>query len=193
MNMSGGSNKAILLFQKEFSHRLTLEQIMPLREIAFMNIEGLYKSRRQIISAGCQFSLMAVLGGLLFPRLAMAEWNKAAFESKALNDAYAALGAHGPTDSPEVQLIASEIAENGAVVPVQAISGLNNTTQIAFLVEKNPNALSALFMIGPDMVPDVTLRLKMAETSKVIALVKADGKFYTASKEIKVTVGGCGG
>ena len=68
-----------------------------------------------------------------------------------------------------------------------------NTTQIAFLVEKNPNMLAAMFDVGPEMVADVTTRIKMGQTSNVIALVKADGKFYTATKEIKVTLGGCGG
>jgi sulfur-oxidizing protein SoxY len=129
----------------------------------------------------------------LLPRLALAAWNKPAFDSKSLADAYAAMGVEAPTPSSDVQLLASDIAENGAVVPVQAVSKLANTTQISFLVEKNPNMLAAMFDIGPDTLPDVTTRLKMGQTSNVIALVKADGKFYTATKEIKVTLGGCGG
>ena len=129
----------------------------------------------------------------LLPRLALAAWNKPAFDSKTLADAYKAMGVDAPTASSDVQLLASDIAENGAVVPVQAVSKLPNTTQISFLVEKNPNMLAALFEIGPDTVADVTTRIKMGQTSNVIALVKADGKYYTASKEIKVTLGGCGG
>ena len=129
----------------------------------------------------------------LAPRLALAAWNKAAFETKTLPDAYKALGVESPIASGDVQIIASDIAENGAVVPVEVISKIPNTTQISFLVEKNPTTLTAQFDLGPDMLPEVTTRVKMAQTSNVIALVKADGKFYTATKEIKVTLGGCGG
>ena len=127
------------------------------------------------------------------PRLAMAAWNKPAFDAKTLDDAYKNMGVASPAASADIQLIASDIAENGAVVPVQAISKIPNTTQISFLVEKNPNMLAALFDIGPMMLPEVATRLKMGQTSNVIALVKADGKYFTATKEIKVTLGGCGG
>jgi sulfur-oxidizing protein SoxY len=136
---------------------------------------------------------LAVSAVTLLPRMAYAAWNKAAFESKTLADAYKALGAGAPAQSADVQVIASDIAENGAVVPVEAISKIPNTTQISFLVDKNPTMLIAQFDLGPDMLPEVSTRLKMAQTSNVIALVKADGKFYTAAKEIKVTLGGCGG
>ncbi|HPG02286.1 MAG TPA: thiosulfate oxidation carrier protein SoxY [Beijerinckiaceae bacterium] len=149
-------------------------------------------SRRQLLKNGGLLGLIATFGAAI-PRLAYAAWNKAAFEGKTLPDTYKAMGADGPKESGEVQLIASDIAENGAVVPLQCVSKLPNTTQIAFLVEKNPNMLAASFDIGPDMVADVTTRIKMGQTSNVIALVKADGKFYTATKEIKVTLGGCGG
>jgi len=129
----------------------------------------------------------------LAPRLALAVWNKAAFETKTLADAYKALGVASPAASADIQLIASDIAENGAVVPVEAISKIPNTTQISFLVEKNPTMLTAQFDLTPDMLPEVSTRIKMGQTSNVIALIKADGKFYTATKEIKVTLGGCGG
>jgi len=158
-----------------------------------MNVVRSLHTRRRMLAIGCRFGVAAALGGLFAPRLAFADWNKTAFEGKTLAEAYEALGVDGARESSDIQLMASDIAENGAVVPVQAISNLNNTTQIAFLVEKNPNALTALFTIGPDLVADVTTRIKMGETSNVIALVKADGKFYTATKEIKVTIGGCGG
>jgi sulfur-oxidizing protein SoxY len=127
------------------------------------------------------------------PRMAYAAWNKAAFDAKTIADVYKTMGVEAPTASAEVQIIASDIAENGAVVPVEAISKIPNTTQISFLVEKNPTMLTAQFDLGPDMLPEVSTRLKMAQTSNVIALVKADGKFYTATKEIKVTLSGCGG
>jgi sulfur-oxidizing protein SoxY len=139
------------------------------------------------------FLTAAASAVMLLPRMAMAAWNKPAFDSKSLADTYKAMGVDAPAASADVQLLASDIAENGAVVPVQVVSKLPNTTQIAFLVEKNPNMLAATFDIGPDTVADVTTRIKMGQTSNVIALVKADGKFYTATKEIKVTLGGCGG
>jgi len=131
--------------------------------------------------------------GFVLPRAAFANWDKAAFEAKTMEDALKALGAGTPAGSGEVQIVASDIAENGAVVPVQAVSKLPNTERIAILVEKNPSMLAASYDLGPETVPDVTARIKMGQTSNVIVVVKADGKFYQASKEIKVTLGGCGG
>ena len=151
--------------------------------------------RRRFLKTGGHLSILGVLAaaGVTFPRSVLAEWNKAAFDSKSLPDALKALGATKASDSAEVQLLASDIAENGAVVPVQAVSKLPNTEQIAILIEKNPFIVAATFDIGPDMIPDVTTRIKMAQTSNVVVLVKAGGNFYTATKEIKVTLGGCGG
>jgi sulfur-oxidizing protein SoxY len=149
-------------------------------------------NRRNTLKAGGIFAALAALG-IAVPRQARAAWSKAAFEGKTLQDAMQALGAVGPADSDAVQIIASDIAENGAVVPIQAVSRVPGTTQIAIFVEKNPNVLAATFEIGPDVVADVTTRIKMMQTSNVVALVKADGKFLAATKEIKVTLGGCGG
>jgi sulfur-oxidizing protein SoxY len=151
------------------------------------------QSRRQFLRNGSLLGLLAAVGSFVAPRLAFAGWNKAAFEGKTLAETYKSMSVEGAAESADVQLIASDIAENGAVVPLQAVSKIPNTTQIAFLVEKNPNMLAATFDVGPEMVADVTTRIKMGQTSNVIALVKADGKFYTATKEIKVTLGGCGG
>jgi sulfur-oxidizing protein SoxY len=151
------------------------------------------QSRRHFLRNGGVLGLLAAVGSFVAPRLAFAGWNKTAFESKTLADTYKSMGVEGVAESADIQLLASDIAENGAVVPLQAVSKIPNTTQIAFLVEKNPNMLAATFDVGPEMVPDVTTRIKMGQTSNVIALVKADGKFYTATKEIKVTLGGCGG
>ena len=150
-------------------------------------------TRRTALYRTGLLSLLAAFGSVIGPRLAFAAWNKAAFDGKTLPDTYKQLDADGITESAEVQIIASDIAENGAVVPVQGVSKLPDTTQISFLVEKNPNMLAALFDIGPNMVPDVTTRIKMGQTSNVVVLVKAGGKYYTATKEIKVTLGGCGG
>jgi sulfur-oxidizing protein SoxY len=79
------------------------------------------------------------------------------------------------------------------VVPVQIVSRVPGTTQIVLFVEKNPNVLAGVFNVGPDIAADVTTRIKMMQTSNVVAVVKADGKFLAATKEIKVTLGGCGG
>jgi sulfur-oxidizing protein SoxY len=156
-----------------------------------MNFEHQASRRRFLRQTGLLGLAISTLTFL--PRMAYAAWNKAAFETKTLPDAYKVLGVGSPAASGDVQVIASDIAENGAVVPVQAISKIPNTTQISFLVEKNPTMLAAQFDLGPDMLPEVSTRIKMGQTSNVIALVKADGKFYTAAKEIKVTLGGCGG
>jgi sulfur-oxidizing protein SoxY len=150
-------------------------------------------TRRQLLRHGGILGLLVAVGSFVYPRTLFAAWNKAAFEGKTLADAYKALGATATAESGDIQIIASDIAENGAVVPLQAISKIPNTTQISFLVEKNPNMLAATFDIGPDLVPDVTTRIKMGQTSNIIALVKAGDKFFTATKEIKVTLGGCGG
>ena len=150
-------------------------------------------SRRQLLKNGGFLGLIAAFGSAIAPRFAFAAWNKAAFEGKSLAETYKAMGAEGAKESGDIQILASDIAENGAVVPLQAVSKIPNTTQISFLVEKNPNMLAASFDVSPEMVADVTTRIKMGQTSNVVALVKADGKFYTATKEIKVTLGGCGG
>jgi sulfur-oxidizing protein SoxY len=151
------------------------------------------QNRRSFLRRVGAVSALATLGSFVTTRLGFAAWNKPAFEAKTLADAYKAMGIEGAKESADVQILASDIAENGAVVPVQAVSKLPNTTQIAFFVEKNPNMLAASFDFGADTVADVTTRIKMGQTSNVIVVVKADGKFYTATKEIKVTLGGCGG
>ncbi len=156
-----------------------------------MNTNTTRLNRRQILKAAGGLGIMA-FGASMSP-MAFAAWNKAAFEAKTMSDAYSALGAGSPSNSGDVQIVASDIAENGAVVPIQAVSKLPNTEQISILVEKNPSALVALFNLTADTLPEVTTRIKMGQTSNVTVLVKAGGKYYTATKEIKVTLGGCGG
>jgi len=125
--------------------------------------------------------------------MALAEWNKAAFDAKSMADTLKALGAGAPADSKDVQVTGPDIAENGAVVPVGVSSTLPNVTMVAILIEKNPNALAASFTLPEGTEANVQTRVKMGQTSNVYALVKADGKFFMATKEIKVTLGGCGG
>lgn len=139
------------------------------------------------------FSLM-VAGGLLPVSLARAEeWNKAAFEAKKVDDVVRMLGGSAPQQSTDLVLNGPEIAENGAVVPLEVESRLTNTESIAILIEKNPNVLAAYFSIPAGTLPWLQTRVKMAETCNVYALARADGRFYYAAREIKVTIGGCGG
>jgi len=105
-----------------------------------------------------------------------------------------ALGGSAPVQSKDITFVQTpDIAENGAVVPVGVTSTIPKTESIAILVEKNPNMLVASFDIPAGTDPAITTRVKMGQSSNVYALVKADGKYYVASKEIKVTLGGCGG
>jgi sulfur-oxidizing protein SoxY len=121
-------------------------------------------------------------------------WNKAAFDSKSLADVAKVLGAtSAPVESKELVLQAPEIAENGNVVRVGAQSNLPNTTQIALVVEKNPNALAAMFDIPAGTDANVSTNIKMGQSSNVYALAKVGDKFFYAVKEVKVTLGGCGG
>lgn len=139
---------------------------------------------------------LAVAAGLMTPLQAAAaadSWNAAAFDTKNLKDTVKALGGGATAVSKELTINAPDIAENGAVVPVTVTTTLPNVQQIAILVEKNPNALSANFTIPAGTEPFVSTRVKMAQTSNVYALAKVDDKWLLASKEIKVTLGGCGG
>ena len=121
-------------------------------------------------------------------------WNKAAFDSKSLADAAKALGAtSAPVESKDLVLRAPEIAENGNVVRIGALSNIAGTTQIAFVVEKNPSALAANFDIIAGTDANVETNIKMGQSSNVYALAKAGDKYYYAVKEVKVTLGGCGG
>ena len=149
--------------------------------------------RRGILRAGGALAL-AVAAGLLRPVRAFAQqWNKAAFDTRSVAATLKALGASGSTESAQIQITAPDIAENGAVVPITIESAIPRTQAIAILIEKNPNTLSADFEIPEGTDPFITTRVKMAETSNIYAVVKADGKYFHAAKEIKVTLGGCGG
>ena len=154
--------------------------------------------RRTLLKgAGASGVLVAALAaGVLKPTGAWAAegWNTAAFEAKDLAGAMKGIGAAAAGDSKDIMLKAPDIAENGAVVPVDVLSYIANTVSIAVLVEKNPTPLSALFEFANGAQPEIAVRIKMAQTGNVKAVVKtSDGKFYAAQKEVKVTVGGCGG
>ena len=151
--------------------------------------------RRNVLKSGSGAALLTVLAaaGIIKPGIALAEWNKAAFDAKSMADTLKAMGVGSPADSKDVQVTGPDIAENGAVVPVGVCSTLPNVTMVAILIEKNPNALAATFTLPEGTEANVQTRVKMGQTSNVYALVKSDGKFFMATKEIKVTLGGCGG
>jgi len=136
----------------------------------------------------------AVAAGLLAPLSALAAaWNKDAFGAKSAPDALKALGASDAAPSREVVIEAPEIAENGAVVPIEVTSGVRGTTALMVLVDHNPFPLIARFDFAAGALPFVKLNVKMGETSNVRAIAEAGGRHYAATKEIKVTIGGCGG
>lgn len=153
------------------------------------------KQRRTVLKSGTGAALLGMLAaaGIITPGIALADWNKAAFDAKSMADTLKALGAASPADSKDVQVTGPDIAENGAVVPVGVASSLPNISMVAILIEKNPNALAATFALPEGTEANVQTRVKMGQTSNIYALVKSDGKFYMATKEIKVTLGGCGG
>jgi sulfur-oxidizing protein SoxY len=145
------------------------------------------------VSGGAGALALATAAGVLKPvAVSAAEWNQDGFAAKAVSDALKSLGATNLIESKDIVITAPEIAENGAVVPVAVASKIPNTESISILSEKNPFPLAASFNIANGGEGYVSTRLKMGETSNVRAVVKADGKFYTATKEVKVTIGGCG-
>ncbi len=129
----------------------------------------------------------------LVPFGAFAKWMDKAFRSETYAGALTEIGASSAVLSDKIKLKAPEIAENGAVVPVQVSSTLDNIESISLLVEKNPTPLTAQFKMFPGLKPDFKIRVRMGQTSKVVAIVKAGGKSYKAESEVKVTIGGCGG
>ncbi len=154
--------------------------------------------RRTVLQTGGSATLLTLLAaaGWIKPGEALAAdtWNKAAFDAKTMDEAYKAISGGAPAQSKDIVFFSTpDIAENGAVVPIGVTSNIPKTESIAILVEKNPNMLTAAFDIPAGTEPSLTTRVKMGQSSNVYALVKADGKYHVASKEIKVTLGGCGG
>lgn len=152
--------------------------------------------RRNALKTGGGLGLMAVFSaiGLLSSKAALAAWNTAAFESKTVDAALQAMGVSAAENNAVfIQLTVPEIAENGSIVPISVTSTFAKVEQISILVDKNPSPLAANFTFPEGTEASVTTRVKMGQTANVIALVKADGKFYRTAKEVKVTAGGCGG
>lgn len=153
-------------------------------------------SRRRVLLSRAAVIAAAVAGAGLLPRRAQAAWNTAAFDARTIGTVAAALGISMPAASDAVLLDLPEIAENGAVVPVgvsitAAVSGVR---RIVVMIEKNPATLAAVFELSDAIEPNVATRVKMAETCEVYgAVVLADGRVLYAAKEVKITIGGCGG
>jgi len=138
-------------------------------------------------------TLGMLAAALLKPLAALAAWNKDAFGAKTAQDALRGIGAVNPTASQDIVIEAPQIAENGAVVPIEIVSNIPGTRSIAVVIEKNPFPLAAKFDFMEGALPFVKLNIKMNETSDVRVVAAAGGRHYTAAKEIKVTIGGCGG
>lgn len=159
-------------------------------------LNSIHLTRRVILTGAASIALLGIGARYGFtPAFAAAndKYPEDAFKQKTEADAIKTLYGKTAEVSDKVKLDAPEIAENGAVVPIAVSSSLADVTSISILVAENPNALAAAYRIPAGTMPSVASRLKMAKTSKVVALVEAGGKLYSASKEVKVTVGGCGG
>jgi sulfur-oxidizing protein SoxY len=151
--------------------------------------------RRNVLkgAAGAGAVAVAVTAGLIAPTRVLAATPRSAFEAKGMADAMKNLGIATPADSKDITIKAPDIAENGAVVPVEVTSNIAGTSAIAILAEKNATPLVADFDFKGGAQGFISTRIKMANTSLVRAVVTAGGKTYTAAKEVKVTIGGCGG
>jgi sulfur-oxidizing protein SoxY len=139
-------------------------------------------------------TLVAALAIVVFkPLAALAAWNEKAFGAKTAGDALKSLGIAEAAPSKELAIDAPQIAENGAVVPIEVSSSIPGTSAISVIVEKNPFPLVARFEFKEGALPFVKVNVKMGETSDVRAVAEAGGRSYVATREIKVTIGGCGG
>jgi len=151
------------------------------------------QTRREMLAHSATVAGLLATAGLL-PGTALAAWPQAAFDAKTMADAVKALGGGAPAESKEVSIIGPDIAENGAVVPVGCATTLAGVKKLLLLVEKNPSVLAAVFNLTDAVEPNVNARVKMGQSSNVYAVaIMGDGKVLYAQKEIKVTLGGCGG
>ncbi len=152
------------------------------------------QKRRVFLKGSLAAGTLGAAAGLLTPGAVLAAWNKTAFTAKSIDEAIAAAGGNPvTTPSKDITIKAPDIAENGAVVPVSVVTKMKGVDSITLLVEKNATPLSAVFHLPKGTLPDVSTRVKMGKTGDVIAVVKANGKLFSARKGVKVTIGGCGG
>jgi sulfur-oxidizing protein SoxY len=163
-------------------------------------MQPLNGSRRHALKVIASALVAGLAGRPGRPRDAVAQasgaaWNKEAFSAKTVDEVVKAYGGETPTETKDVAWGSTpEIAENGAVVPVSVTSQIPGTDSIAIMIEKNPNKLAAIFRFPDGTDPTVSTRVKISESSNVYALIRTkDGKYFVATREIKVTLGGCGG
>ena len=150
-------------------------------------------NRREMLSRSAAVATLLGTVGLL-PQAAQAAYNSAAFEIKTMADLVKSLGGSAPIESKDVTITGPDIAENGAVVPIGVSTALPGVKRLLVLVEKNPSVLSAMFDVSDAVEANFTTRVKMGQSSNVMAVaMMADGKVLFAQKEVKVTLGGCGG
>jgi sulfur-oxidizing protein SoxY len=139
-------------------------------------------------------TLLGALAAILAkPFAALAAWNENAFAAKTPPEALKGIGAENPVPSSDILIEAPQIAENGAVVPIEIVSNIPGTTSLAVVLDKNPFPLAAKFDFKDGAMPYVKVNVKMAETSDVRVVATAGGRHHVATREIKVTIGGCGG
>ncbi|MFV2058367.1 MAG: thiosulfate oxidation carrier protein SoxY, partial [Thiohalomonadales bacterium] len=137
---------------------------------------------------------VAVSAGLLTPKSVLAAWPQTSFDAKKVDEALTGLyGSSSHSKSGDINIKAPDIAENGAVVPITISTKLAKAETISVIIEKNPSPLAAHFELASGTEGFISTRVKMGKTSPVLAVVKANGKLYSASKKVKVTIGGCGG
>lgn len=135
----------------------------------------------------------AVSAGLLTPGTVLAAWNKRAFEAKSVDAALKASGLDNGANSGDIKIKAPDIAENGAVVPITVSTKMAGVESVAIMAAGNNQPLASTYKLGKGADAYVSTRIKMAKTGSVIAVCKAGGKVFTNKKEVKVTIGGCGG
>ena len=151
------------------------------------------QTRRDMMTRSAAVAALLAGAGVL-PAQAQSAWSKAAFEGKSIDDVIKGLGIAKPVESADIVFTAPDIAENGAVVPIAASTTLPGVKRMAFLVEKNPTTLAGIFEFTDAVETNVKTRIKMGQTSNVLAVaILGDGKVLYAQKEVKVTLGGCGG
>jgi sulfur-oxidizing protein SoxY len=152
--------------------------------------------RRKFLKSTALFSATAAAigAGLLAPGRAIAAYMADAFEASDVSSALkAAVGSDAHTASSEIKLKAPDIAENGAVVPITVSSTLPNVDSITILAPKNPSPMTSTYMLQNGAEAFISTRIKLGKTSDIIAVVRSNGQLFSATKEVKVTIGGCGG
>jgi sulfur-oxidizing protein SoxY len=150
-------------------------------------------NRRELLSHSAKVAALLATTGLL-PQMAHAAYNAPAFEVKTMAELVKMLGGSAPTESKDVTITGPDIAENGAVVPVGVSTALPGVKRLLVLVEKNPSVMSAMFEVSDAVDANFSTRVKMGQSSNVYAVaMMGDGKVLFAQKEVKVTLGGCGG